>query len=209
MTYNGGDKIAVTPFSQYPLPTQCPSAELSRAFAVISNHLPKANTTDFWCREFLPLPIPRKPRCWFNADFGLHLGKVGWRLGWAGGLCLLSSSCQPLFFCFFLSLLSSFLPPFPPNQCRGRELLFNTLTLSPDRRPGLEGAVHPVQEEKRVTEADFRSSHIRQPPRLSPLRAGHPKTWDTVARHKASPESASLPCHPQDLLQTPKSLQQK
>lgn len=101
MTYNGGDKIAVTPFSQYPLPTQCPSAELSRAFAVISNHLPKANTTDFWCREFLPLPIPREPRCWFNADFRLHLGKVGWRLGWAGGLCLLSSSCQPLFFCFF------------------------------------------------------------------------------------------------------------
>lgn len=112
----------MTPLSQHPLPTQCPSAELSRAFAVISNHLPKANTTDFWFREFLALPIPREPRCWFNADFRLHLGRVGWRSAWAGGLCLLSSSCQPLGV-FLLLSVSPFLFPssFSSKPVQGKE----------------------------------------------------------------------------------------
>ena len=114
---------------------------------------------------------------------------------------------------FLLLSVSPFLSPpsssTKPVQGKGVVVQYPSpgLTLSPDRRPGLEGAVHPAQEEKRAIEADFRSSHIREPPRCSPLCAGHTKACGTVARHRASPESESPPCHSQDLFQPPKLLQ--
>lgn len=72
-------------------------------------------------------------------------------------------------------------------------------------RPGriMDGAVHPVQEQIRKIETDFMSSHIRHPPLLSPLSAGHPKACGGAARLRASAEGESPLCQSQDLLQPP------
>lgn len=64
---------------------------------MISNPLPKAKITDLCFMEFPPLSIPVEPGCKFSADFRLHLESMGWRSAQVAVLCLLFSSCQPLF----------------------------------------------------------------------------------------------------------------
>lgn len=182
----------MTLLSQCLLPMQHSPDELSRAFAVISNPLPKGKIIDLCFMALPPLSIPMEPGCKFSADFTLHLGSMGWRSARAVVLCLLFSSCQPLF------ILLSDSRFFSPSSASTKPVQGKVVVQypSPDltlRKSELEGVVHPVEEEKSVIEADHRSSHIRQTPHLLPLCAGHSKACSTVTRHGAFPECETLP----------------
>lgn len=140
----------------------------------------------------------------------------GWWAGGQHGHLSSASSLPPASPCFFATFcLSFFLSSLLYHENSAEEGSCSVPQPWSNPKPRQEGRVGRScvpctgEKKKRRVKRNFKSSYIMQSPCLATMCAGHPKACGTVDRHRASPESETSTHHPQDLLQLPKSLQQK